>query len=61
MLWDKQAIPQKAQALFIPVLRNVTLPFWRVSTFPNTIFGNRGVEQSRWSVRVAIAYYVNCD
>lgn len=44
-----------------PVLRNVPLPFWLVSTFPNTIFGIGGVEESRRRVRVAIAYYVNGD
>lgn len=43
---------------FFPVLRNVSLPLWPVSTIPSTIFGVRGVEKSRWRVRVAMAYYV---
>lgn len=45
----------------LPSLRNVPLPFWRVSTFPSTIFGIRGVEESRRRARAAIAYYVSGD
>ena len=62
MLW--LSIHQKSTGTvveFFPVLRNVPLPFWPVSTFPNTIFGIRGVEESRRRVRVALAYYVSAD
>lgn len=62
MLWDKAIPPQKKLRHccgVFPVLRNVPLPFWLLSTFPNTIFGIRGVEASRRRVRVALAYYVN--
>lgn len=46
--------------IFSPLLlRNVPLPFWPVSAFPNTIFGIRGVEKSRRRVRAALAYYVS--
>lgn len=57
-----QAIPPKKLRHccgVVPVLRNVPLPFWGVSTFPNTIFGIGGVKESRRRVRVAIAYYVS--
>lgn len=59
-----QTIHQKSLGTvveFFPVLRNVPLPFRLVSTFPNTIFGIRGVEESRRRVRVAMAYYVSGD
>lgn len=45
-----QTFHQKDSGLivsFFPVLRNVPLPFWPGSTFPNTIFGIRGVEERR--------------
>lgn len=53
-------IAQECCGVF-PVLRNAPLPFKPVSTFPNTIFGIRGVEESRRRERVALAYYVNGD
>lgn len=48
IVWHK-LLPKSSATVVesFPVLRNVPLPFWPVSTYPNTIFGIRGVEQSR--------------
>lgn len=63
MLWDK-AIPKKAQALLWSFSCSEECASSLVACehfFPNTIFGIRGVEESRRRVRVATAYYVNDD
>lgn len=51
VLWD--VFPKSTVAeFFLLDMRNVPLPFWHVSTIPNTIFGIRGGEERRRRVRV---------